>query len=121
LTLPVSGRSQPAISAGCLGELSGGFSFRPVGSQLATASQSGVDVWDLQTPRVIDKLTGLATSNVSFSDGIHLAATTVDGRSTVYALSVDELLRLARSLVTRELLTDQESRQYLYVDRCSAA
>jgi hypothetical protein len=45
-----------------------------------------------------------------------------DGRRAVhvYALSVDELLRLARSLVTREL-TDQEWRQYLHVDRCSAA
>jgi WD40 repeat protein len=108
----------PTISASGLGRLSGGFSFSPDGTQIATASQTGVRLWDLQTRRVIVKLTGLAASDVSFSpDGIHLAATTVDERSTVYALSVDELLRRARSLVTRDF-TDQECRQYLHLAGC---
>jgi hypothetical protein len=44
----------------------------------------------------------------------------VDGTVRAWALDVDDLLEIARHEVTRAL-TDDESRQYLHLETCSAA
>jgi hypothetical protein len=52
-------------------------------------------------------------------DGRWLATASIDGTARVYVLSIEELVSLARSRVTRSL-TDQECHQYLHLDACPA-
>jgi WD40 repeat protein len=57
-------------------------------------------------------------SSVQFSpDGIKLASNGSDGVARVWALDLDDLLRIARDNVTRDF-TPAVCRQYLHVDSC---
>jgi WD40 repeat protein/DNA-binding SARP family transcriptional activator len=93
------------------------------GTRLASASfDKSAKVWDAQTGAELATLYG-NTSNVfgvSFSpEGAYLATAGGDGTARIYALQGDELVRLARSRVTR-VLTVEECRKYLHVDACPA-
>ena len=50
-------------------------------------------------------------------DGRYLATAGGDGTARIYALEMDELIKLARDRVTREL-TDEECRNYLHTEQC---
>lgn len=52
-------------------------------------------------------------------DGRHVAIGELDGAVRVHTLDEAELLELARSKITRSL-TEEECRQYLYLDTCPA-
>ena len=59
--------------------------------------------------------------SVSFSpDGARLATTSRDGTVHVYALRVEDLVKIARSRLTRSL-TNVECQKYLHVDACPAS
>ena len=95
------------------------------GRTVATVSESGLRLWDVDTGRLRLVLSEAAFPpqpglDLGFSgDGSRLVAPTPDGAMTVYLLEPDELLRLARSSLTRGF-TDQECRQYLHSDDCPA-
>jgi len=92
-------------------------------TRLASASFDGfAKVWDVKTGRELVTLYG-NTSNVfsvSFSpDGTRLATAGGDGTARVYTLQMEDLVKLARSRVTRSLTTE-ECRKYLHVETCPA-
>ena len=61
----------------------------------------------------------LCVRSAAFSpDGLMLA-TQSPGRARIWALDIDDLLRIARGNVTRSL-TDEECRQYLHLESCDA-
>ncbi len=98
--------------------------FRPDGEMIATAGDDGVTrVWEARTGRQVVALGGSSTgmTRVAFSpDGRRLAASDVDGTIRVYALGLPELIRLARSRLTRGL-TDDECLRYLHLAACPPA
>jgi WD40 repeat protein/DNA-binding SARP family transcriptional activator len=91
------------------------------GSRVATASRD-------TTVRLFQADSGLqalvlrghscAVSGVAFSpDGTKLASMSICDGIRVWALDIDDLLKIANREVTRSL-TSEECRQYLHVDRC---
>ena len=91
------------------------------GKRLASASADGtVRVWD---PGTGEELLAISThpigvGRVAFSqDGTRLITANWDNTVRVYLLSIEELISLARSRLTRGL-TDEECRQYLHVEVC---
>ena len=78
-------------------------------------ARSGAVLQVLRDPGVVefDKL-------VFSPDGSMLASTSADDGTRVWALDIDDLLRIARRNVTRSL-SDEECRQYLHVGACSEA
>jgi WD40 repeat protein len=59
-----------------------------------------------------------AVSSVAFSpDGLRLASVDTKGVVRVWALDLDELVRIAEHELTRDL-TDAECRQYLHQPNC---
>jgi WD40 repeat protein len=59
-----------------------------------------------------------AVYSVMFSpDGTRLLSASRDTTARVYALSIEDLIELARAHLTRQL-TDQECQQYLHVNAC---
>jgi hypothetical protein len=50
-------------------------------------------------------------------DGARLVATSRDATARVYAATIDDLVALAQSRLTRTL-TEQECQQYLHVEAC---
>ena len=96
-------------------------SFGPDGMLLATAGDDNTArLWDASTGRELLTLTGhtRAITEVAFSpDGTRLATSSNDGTVRVYVLSIDELIDLARSRLTRTW-TEDECRQYLHLARC---
>jgi len=95
--------------------------YSPDGSLLATAGLDGtVRLFDGQTgsQRLVLRGSGCSADEVAFSpDGTTLASTTCGG-VRIWALDIDDLLKIAGRNVTRSL-TDEECRQYLRIDRCA--
>jgi WD40 repeat protein len=95
----------------------------PLGDRAATVGQDGVvRLWQIHPLRedlvVSSGPSGsLGPDSLAFDpDGTRLAVRVGD-TVRVYALAIDDLIRLARERVTRGF-TDQECRQYLHLDRC---
>jgi WD40 repeat protein/serine/threonine protein kinase len=114
-------REEAAVEAGA-----GALETSPVGNRAATVDTDGaVRLWQIHPLREVLAFPPgpsgyLGPDALSFSpDGTRLA---VDVGETVrmYALDIDDLIRLARERVTRGF-TDQECRQYLHLDRCPEA
>jgi WD40 repeat protein len=95
--------------------------FSPDGSLVATAGTGGaVQLFDADTgaERLTLPSAACPVTDVSFSqDGTKLASASLCDGVRVWALDIDDLLRIARQKVTRSL-TPQECRQYLHTDRC---
>ncbi len=100
--------------------------FSPDGTRVATASSDGtVKVWDASTtsgrseqPLTLYNPNGLLVTGVAFSpDGKRLAVSANDGTARIYALSLDDIISIAKSRVTRAL-TNDECQKYLHVDKC---
>jgi WD40 repeat protein len=92
------------------------------GTRVATSSSDGsVRVWDPRSGTEVVALHGPTSASVSgvrFSpDGSRVVSTSRDGVVRVWALTLDELVALARGRLTRGL-TDDECRQYLQVSTC---
>ena len=98
-----------------------GVAFSLDGKRLATASlDHTAKVWDAQSGKELLTLRGHSDSvnSVAFSpDGKRLATAGVDGSVQVYALDLRELLKLARSRVTRSF-TAEECQKYFQSGTC---
>jgi WD40 repeat protein/class 3 adenylate cyclase len=92
--------------------------YNPGGTVIATGGDDGtVRLFDAGTGKRLLILRGhrLLVTGISFSrDGSRLASTSPDGLVRVWALVLDDLIRIARQEVTREL-SDDECRQYLHL------
>ena len=106
-----------------------GIAFSPDGTRLATASwDKTAKVWSLAPSSAGDATTGQelltltghtdAVSGIAFSpDGTRLATASQDKTVRVYAASVEELMVLAHSRLTRTW-TLVECKKYLQLDTC---
>jgi WD40 repeat protein len=94
--------------------------FSPNGEHLATISFDGtVRLWDIESG---DELLAWPGNNngpdLEFSpDGQHLAVTSGDGSVRVFILTLEELIDLANSRLTRSF-TLEECQKYLHRDTC---
>lgn len=94
--------------------------FSPNGEHLATISFDGtVRLWDVESG---DELLALPGNNngpdLEFSpDGRHLAVTNGDGTVRVFILSLEELVSMAQSRLTRSF-TLEECQRYLHLNSC---
>jgi WD40 repeat protein/transcriptional regulator with XRE-family HTH domain/energy-coupling factor transporter ATP-binding protein EcfA2 len=95
--------------------------FSPDGSILATASgDATVKLWDPTTGQEILTLPGhtnLVTAMAFSRDGKHLFTSSDDGTVQAYTLSIDELMGLARSRLTRTWRAE-ECQKYLHQESC---
>jgi WD40 repeat protein len=95
--------------------------FSPDGKRLATASEDHTaKVWDAEKGKEPLTLRGQLGQvlGVAFSpNGKHLATASADGTVQVYAVDVLELLKLARSRVTRTF-TAEECQRYFQSETC---
>lgn len=108
----LSGHTSPIIN----------ITFDPTGTQLASGSWDRTSkLWNIQSREEVRTLVGHSAevNSVAFSpDGKHLATASVDASVRVYALTIQELLQLARTRVTRSL-TKAECDKYLHTASCS--
>jgi WD40 repeat protein/DNA-binding SARP family transcriptional activator len=112
-----------AVVAGPRGGVKG-LAVSPDGSRIATGSVDGlVRLFDADAgaPQLSLRGSGCAVEGVAFSpDGKKLASTSWCDGVRVWALDIDDLLRIARREAGRSL-TDEECRRYLHVDECPQA
>jgi WD40 repeat protein/class 3 adenylate cyclase len=137
--LDASGSSiAPRLLITLTGHASGvfGVAFSPDGASLVTGSEDGTaKVWNLEatagpamspqggSARELFTLAGhsAGVADVAMSpDGKVLATSSWDGTVRLHVLPIEELVRLARTRVTRSL-TDEECQQYLHVEECPPA
>ena len=101
-----------------------GVALNPDGTRLATAGQNGeLKLWDMETGDQISTLFAdePALFGVDYSpDGRYLATAGSDGFVNLHILSAEELMKVARSRLSRGL-TDEECQTYLHLDACPAA
>jgi WD40 repeat protein len=93
------------------------------GTRIATASADGTArIWDAATG---EELLAISTHPIGVGravfdkDGTRLITANWDNTVRVYVLSIEELMALARSRVTRSL-TREECQRYLHTDECPA-
>lgn len=102
-----------------------GVAFSPDGKYLASSSvDSTVKIWSVTDNFTSQPLTLLghtrAVFGVAFSpDGTRIVTSSRDTTARVYALSIQDLIEIAQSRVTRQL-TLEECQKYLHVDACPA-
>jgi WD40 repeat protein len=92
--------------------------YSPDGGTIATAGDDGtVRLFEARTGKQLLVLRGhrYLVSGIAFSpDGTRLVSASPDGVVRVWALDLDDLIRIARQQVTRDL-SDDECRQYLHL------
>jgi WD40 repeat protein len=95
--------------------------FSPTGTTIATSASDGtIRLWDSRTLEPLLTLAREAEGKLAFSqDGSRLAYTAADGTVRVVALSVVDLIELARSRLARSW-TQDECRIYLHLETCPA-
>ena len=97
--------------------------YSPDGTRIATASVDGTArLWDAATGAEQFALTGHTgqVTGLAFSpDGARLATGSRDGTVLVYALRLEDLIKIAQSRLTRSL-TIEECQKYLHMDACPA-
>ncbi len=98
--------------------------FSSDGMLVATASEDGTArIWDASTGRLLHTLFGHegSVTGVAFSpDGTTVATSGLDGTVREYALGFDDLVRIARSRLTRSL-SSAECQRYLHTTSCRAS
>jgi WD40 repeat protein/transcriptional regulator with XRE-family HTH domain len=98
--------------------------YSPDGTRIATASADGTArLWDATTGAEEFALTGHTgqVTGLAFSpDGTRLATGSRDGTVRVYALGLEDLIKIAQSRLTRSL-TIEECQKYLHTNACPAA
>jgi WD40 repeat protein len=95
------------------------------GTRVAMAGNDGtIRLWDVSLGMTQSgQLLTLYSPNSFFTgvvfspDGKRLAVSNSSGEAHIYALSLDDLIAIAKSRLTRALTTD-ECRKYLHVDKC---
>jgi WD40 repeat protein len=116
----VDTRERLTVLAGSSGDVKD-LAFSPDGSRIATASVDGrVRLFDANTgaQQLVLRGSGCAVWGVAFSpDGTTLASSSQCDGVRIWALDIDDLLKIALREAGRSL-TDEECRQYLHVDRC---
>jgi WD40 repeat protein len=96
----------------------------PGGTKIASADFSGlVRIWDLRSGKPLQDLPfgDVPIENVEFLDNRHLLVAPATGPDVqIVTLDIDELIRIARSRLTRGF-TQEECRTYLHVDTCPSS
>ena len=98
-----------------------GSAISPNGEIIATGSwDQTARLWDVNSGERLLTLEGdsLGVEDVKFSpDGTHFATASEDGKVRIYTLSLDELVTVAESRLSRSL-TEAECQEYLHLEAC---